>query len=188
MTPSVAAAILTAGVLMAPFASVGSVAAEGLRLTAPGITDGGTLPLAQVYNQNGCTGGNLSPAMSWTAPPAGTKAFAVTLFDKTARDGQGFWHWGLFDIPASARALKLNATYRQELPDGTKIGRNDFGYHGFSGACPPKGSGKHQYVLTVWAVPVSILTFPSGTEDATVGAWLKAHAIGKAEVTASYSR
>ena len=143
---------------------------------------GGKLPLAQVNSGHGCKGGNSPPALQWSAPPAGTKSFAVTMFDLTARKGAGFWHWALFDIASGKHDLDLN-----EVPEGSKAGRNDFGDAGYGGACPPVNES-HQYQLTVWALRDATIPFDAGSSDKEIGDFLKAHALGKAELTLYYKR
>ncbi len=143
---------------------------------------GGKLPLAQVNSGHGCKGGNSPPALQWSAPPAGTKSFAVTMFDLTARKGAGFWHWAVFDIPSGKHDLDLN-----EMPDGAKAGRNDFGDAGYGGACPP-ATETHQYQLAVWALRDPTIPFDAGSSDKEVGDFLKTHALGEAEVNLYYKR
>ena len=64
-------------------------------------------PLAQdfVFSGFGCTGGNQSPALSWSGAPQGTKSYAVALFDPDAMQGRGFWHWLMVNIPAGTTSL-----------------------------------------------------------------------------------
>ena len=73
------------------------------------LTAGGRLELRHVYNGFGCTGGNVSPALAWTGAPAGTKSFAVTVYDPDAPTGSGWWHWVMIDIPPSESALAAGA-------------------------------------------------------------------------------
>src|SRR6185437_706036 len=81
-------------------------AAAGSRLTlrSPDVTQGTPIALAHVYDRSGCHGGNISPALSWDHPPAGTRSFAVLMFDPDA-PGNGWWHWAVFDIPADVTSL-----------------------------------------------------------------------------------
>ena len=115
--------------------------AAGFSLDLPTIKVNGTLSDAQVFNGFGCTGKNISPAIKWSGAPSGTRSFAATLYDPDAPTGSGWWHWLVYDIPATANALPEHAgdADGKLLPAGAMQGRTDFGTSGFGGACPPQG-------------------------------------------------
>src|SRR5207342_588867 len=126
-------------------ASLGSQAA-GFALSSPTIKPNSKLTEAQVFNGFGCTGKNISPALKWSGAPAGTKSFAVTLYDPDAPTGSGWWHWVVYNIPASANELPegAGAPDGKGLPPGSVQGRTDFGAPAFGGACPPPGDRPHR--------------------------------------------
>src|SRR5215470_13241127 len=73
-----------------------SLAAEAtgmFNLRSTDIAPGSTIGAEHVYKGFGCSGGNRSPELVWSHPPAGTKSFAVTVFDPDAPTGKGWWHW-----------------------------------------------------------------------------------------------
>src|SRR6478752_371854 len=86
----------------------GAGLASEFKVEVPAFSDGG-LKLAQFAGVMGCTGGNVSPVVRWSGAPEGTKSFVVTLYDKDAPTGSGFWHWVVVDIPADATALDEGA-------------------------------------------------------------------------------
>ncbi|AVA21837.1 YbhB/YbcL family Raf kinase inhibitor-like protein [Rhizobium sp. LEGMi198b] len=163
--------------------------ASAFELASPDMKDSGTLKIEQVANVFGCKGGNVSPALSWKDAPEGTKSFVVTLYDPDAPTGSGWWHWTVFDIPASAKSLPSGAgsTGGTGLPSGAIQGRTDFGTSGFGGACPPPGPA-HRYKLTVTALKVDKLGLDSNASGALVGYMTQANALASASITATYGQ
>jgi Raf kinase inhibitor-like YbhB/YbcL family protein len=175
---------LLAGILAMLFAT----AAWAFELSSPDVMQGHALDRAQVYSGYGCNGGNLSPALSWKNAPAGTRSFAVTVYDPDAPTGSGWWHWVVYDIPATVSSLPAGAGVNAALPPGAKQGRNDFGAHAFGGACPPAGDKPHHYVFTVYALKIDKLDVPENASPALIGFTLHGNSLGKAQITATYSR
>ena len=85
------------GLLLAGVTCAG--AAHALTLTSPDIKPGARISDEQVANIMGCPGKNISPALSWSGAPKGTKSFALSVYDPDAPTGSGFWHWVVIDIP-----------------------------------------------------------------------------------------
>lgn len=73
------------------------------------------------------------------------------------------------------------------MPDGAIELINDYGVAGFGGACPPPGE-MHRYIFTVYALGVEALDLPATASNALAGFMINANAIGKAQITASYTR
>ena len=161
--------------------------AADFTLTSADIAPGQTLASAQVFQGFGCTGGNLAPQLSWHGAPAGTKSYAVTLYDPDAPTGSGWWHWSVFNVPASTTSLAAGTT-AATLPTGAVQGRNDYGDSAYGGACPPPGDQPHRYQLTVWALNVDKLPLDQHASGAMLGYMLNANALGKAQLTGLYGR
>ena len=182
---------VTRPLLTATLFGLGAVAqAAGFTLTSPTIKPNALLTEAQVFNGFGCTGKNVSPALSWRGAPAGTQSFAVTVYDPDAPTGSGWWHWVAFNIPAGTTELSEGAGTAdgKALPAGTVQGRTDFGAPGFGGACPPKGDKPHRYIFTVHALKTEKIEVPADASAALVGFMINANRIGKASFTALYGR
>lgn len=164
--------------------------AAGFTLSSPSLKAGGTLSLNEVFNGFGCTGNNISPALQWANAPAGTKSFAVTLYDPDAPTGSGWWHWVVFNIPAKAQGLPAGAgnAAGDGLPSPAQQGRTDFGSLGFGGACPPPGDKPHRYVFTLYALKVEKLDIPTEATAAFIGYNLIANSLGKTIFTVKYGR
>ena len=156
-----------------------------------------------LLNAFGCSGENLSPQISWTGVPAGTRSLALMVHDDDAPTGSGFWHWTVYDIPASASGLARGAGKAGALPPGARAGVNDFQHTGANGAdgayggpCPPAGEAAHHYVFTVYALAVehiaSAAGIPADGSPALYGfalaRGLGPAVLGKASVTFSYAR
>ncbi|MEQ1635125.1 MAG: YbhB/YbcL family Raf kinase inhibitor-like protein [Methylococcales bacterium] len=162
--------------------------AWAFELSSPDVAEGKSLNAAQVYKGFGCDGGNLSPALAWKDAPAGVRSFAVTIYDPDAPTGSGWWHWLVYNIPASTSALPAGAAVKTPLPRGARQGRNDFGEHNFGGACPPKNDKPHHYVFSVYALKVDKLDVPKAASAALIGFMLNNNSLGTAKLTATYSR
>ncbi len=161
--------------------------AQSFTLTSPDIADNRSLETRQVYQGFGCEGGNVSPALLWSHAPAGTKSFAITVYDPDAPTGSGWWHWTVFNLPATVNALPAAAS-ASTLPTGAVQGRSDYGTAQFGGACPPVGDKPHRYQFTVWALKVDKLPLDNQASGALVGYMLNANVLEKATLTPVYGR
>jgi Raf kinase inhibitor-like YbhB/YbcL family protein len=150
-------------------------------VTSSTFTNNGRIPLVMVFNQ--CHGSNRSPQLSWRNPPAGTRSYAIVMFDQTAN----FGHWGIYNIRASTTSLPENAGAA-----GNTFGiqtNNDFPLHGYDGPCPPPGLN-HRYVFTVYALDGNLYIsssamFPSNVEGLL---WtMEGHVLGQATITGFFS-
>jgi len=167
-----------------------AVQAAGFTLSSPTIKPGSMLTDAQVFKGFGCEGKNISPALKWSGAPSGTKSYAVTVYDPDAPTGSGWWHWVVYNIPASAAELPEGAggADGKGLPAGTAQGRTDFGAPGFGGACPPAGDKPHRYIFTVYALKTDKIDAPADASAALVGFMINANKLGKASFEAKYGR
>ncbi|MDR0217375.1 MAG: YbhB/YbcL family Raf kinase inhibitor-like protein [Enterobacteriaceae bacterium] len=148
------------------------------------------LQKAQEFNEFGGNGDNRSPALAWADAPAGTKSFAITVYDPDAPTGSGFWHWVAFDIPLEIQTLPADAgrSDGSKMPAGAIQSQNDYGHVGFGGACPPEGDKAHRYIFTVHAVAVEKLGVDSATTNAVTRFMLQANTLATASITGYYQR
>jgi Raf kinase inhibitor-like YbhB/YbcL family protein len=172
--------------------SAGTAHAQGMTLTSPDIKEGATIAKDQVFNGFGCFGVNISPELSWSGIPNGTKSLAVSIYDPDAPTGSGWWHWVVFNIPPGTTSLPKDAgdVKKKLMPKGAIQSRTDFGSDGYSGPCPPAGEKPHHYQITVFALDVDKL--PDANNDAApaalVGFDLHFHTLAKATLTGLYGR
>lgn len=143
---------------------------------------GGQLAPPHYANGGGYTGANQSPQLYWEHAPANTQAFAVTMHDLDAPTGSGFWHWVVFNLPATVHELPAGAgdPLRYLLPDGAVQSNSDMGVPGYVGAAPPTGPA-HRYLLTVYALS-HLLDLPTSATPALVGFTLHGATLAKASL------
>jgi len=164
--------------------------ASAFTLSTQGFGNGSTIPMIHVFNESGCAGGNHSPALSWSGEPAGTKSFAITMYDPDAPTGSGWWHWTVFNIPPTVHSLNAAAgdAGSAALPAGAVQGRTDFGFSHYGGPCPPVGDPAHHYEITVFALKVAKLPLNTQSSGALVGFTLHSNTLDKAQTVGTYGR
>lgn len=164
--------------------------AARFHLMSTDIAAGKSIGEAHVFNGFGCSGKNISPALRWHDAPAGTKSFALMVHDPDAPTGSGWWHWVVYNIPASATSLAAGAGTEdgKALPAGTVQGVTDFGVRGYGGPCPPAGTKPHRYFFRLHALKVDKLDLPPNATAAFVGYNVNGNTLAVAELMATYGR
>lgn len=189
---------------------VGIIAAVTSQAQTPAFTlsssdlASGTFTNKFVLNGFGCKGDNVSPALQWSNVPPGTKSLALQVYDPDAPTGSGFWHWAIYNIPASVSGLAQGAgNGAAALPPGAFGGNTDFmdtgatgGNGNYGGPCPPTGDKPHRYIFTLFALAVPQLEVAGGVpKTGTAGLFgfvlnkgVGPALLGKASFTATYGR
>ena len=134
--------------------------AAAFTLTSTAFTHRGVLPV-----EHTCDGAGVSAPLVWSGAPAGTRSFALTLFDPEGRVPHGFVHWVAYDIPATVTAIPSGKYNGDTLPCGGINGNDGNGHRGFTPSCPPAGP-PHAYVFTLYALDVPSLNLPPGATRA----------------------
>ena len=138
-------------------------------------------PMQPAQYGSDASGGNVSPQLSWSEAPAGTKSFAVTMYDPDAPTGSGFWHWAVMNLPATVTSLPPGAgSEGGTLPAGAVMLPNEYRQHAYTGPAVPQGNGVHRYFLVVHAVDVPKLEIDPGSTPAILGFTLHFHTLGRA--------
>ena len=122
------------------------IAAASMLLTSSDFSSGGTIPKS--FMATDCGGHNRTPALAWSDPPLSVRSFALVVHDPDAPVPGGFYHWVVYDIPASARGIGGTA------PPAGRQGRSTTGKSGYYGPCPPPGPA-HHYIFTLYALDVA---------------------------------
>lgn len=163
-------------------ASTTSFAKSAFTLSSPDIAPNQAFAQKHMLNMMGCTGENISPAFNWSGAPAGTKSFVLTMYDKDADTGSGWWHWVVYNIPASNNGMTQGT-----IPQGALEGKGDGGAAHYGGPCPPMGQ-KHNYVYTLHALSVDKLQVPADASPAMIGMMSAMNRLGKASFTVKVGR
>lgn len=155
-------------------------APSDMQLTSDAFRNGGQIPARHTGD-----GDDVSPALSWSKPPANTKSFAVICHDPDAPlvspgGTYGFVHWVLYGLPADVTALDENT--------GAGIsGKNDFGNSGYGGPMPPQGHGVHNYFFWILALDEEI-DMPAGLSMWELLRKVEPHIIGMNRLVGQYRR
>ena len=123
-----------------------------LTLICKAYKDGASVPERSIHTSVG--GKNISPGFQWNDAPAGTKTFCFSIVDPhpVARN----WvHWLVVNIPGATTELPEGAS-RRAMPAGTVELVNGYGESGYGGPAPPKGTGPHPYIATIYALSTSV--------------------------------
>jgi Raf kinase inhibitor-like YbhB/YbcL family protein len=124
-----------------------------------------------------------SPELSWSTPPDGTQSFVLIVFDKDSPFGFKFTHWVLYDIASDKRELPENTPKQDQLPDGSRQGKNDYDRIGYVGPCPPRGT--HHYIFTLYALDTK-LNLPPGAPKKQVMKAMSGHVLANGELVGRF--
>lgn len=135
-----------------------------------------------------CEGNDVSPPLSWSGAPAGTKSFALIVSDPDAPDPkaprQTWTHWVLFNVPATLTALP-EGVKPKTLAKEIGTGRNDFGHTEWGGPCPP--IGRHRYFFKLYALDTTLdASARLSREELEVR--IKDHVLASAELMGTYEK
>lgn len=149
-------------------------------ISSPSFSNGGKIPTRFT-----CDGTDVSPELTWTAPPTGTQSFTLIADDPDAPVGT-WTHWVLFNLPAHTTALPEGVTKVDEVPSGGRQGRNDFRKIGYGGPCPPPGK-PHRYFFKLYALD-KMLNLTPGARKQDVEQAMQGHILANAELMGTYQR
>ncbi len=129
-------------------------------------------------------GRDISPAISWSGAPQGTKSFALICHDPDAPNGN--WvHWVVYNVPPATTALPQGAG-SQGAGRGFKQGTNSFRKQGWGGPAPPPGK-PHRYVFDVYALNTVLGDLRSPRDDQLKAA-MNGHVLAAGQIMGVYQR
>jgi Raf kinase inhibitor-like YbhB/YbcL family protein len=149
-------------------------AAMSLEIKSDAFGNGQSIPA-----KYSCIGKNISPALTWSDPPAGTQSFALIVDDPDAP--MGTWvHWVLYNIPSTTTSLEESAA-----TSAVAVGKNSSGNMRYDGPCPP--SGTHRYYFKLYALDVTLDLSPGASKEQLLTA-MKGHILAQGELMGTFSK
>jgi len=159
--------------------------AQGARPMAFSISSESFQNGSEIPKKFTCDGADVSPELSWTAPPSGTQSLALIADDPDAPAGT-WTHWVLFNMPPATTNLAEAVNKVDELPGGARQGRNDFRKIGYNGPCPPPGKA-HRYFFKLYALNTT-LQLNAGSSKQELEKAMQGHIADKTELMGTYKR
>lgn len=140
---------------------------------------------ARIASKYTCDAQDVSPGLSWSDSPSGTRSFVLICSDPDA-PFKPWTHWVIFNIPADKSSLPEGVKKEAMLGDGSIQGINDFGKAGYGGPCPPAGK-PHRYFFTLYCLDITLdSNEKSGKDD--VLRQIKGHVLEEAQTYVVYGR
>ena len=202
-----------------------------MKLTSTSIADNQKIPGEFAFcvadpAHHVCLGSNKNPQLAWSDAPAGTQSFAIICHDPDVpskgddvnQEGRSvpaalprvdFFHWVLFDLPASLKEIRQGEFSNDVTPRGkpgpaaphsARQGINDYtgwfngdndmrgDYYGYDGPCPPWNDEiRHRYVFTLFALDVAKLPVDGKLTGQQVRDAMQGHILGQASLTGIYT-
>ena len=157
---------------------------SNMEITSTAFKDGEKIPIQ--YVMPGAGGKNISVPLSWKNAPSGTKSFALSMVDPHPV-AQNWVHWLVVNLPANVTSLEEGVSGKK-MPPGSVELKNSFGDIGYGGPQPPKGTGDHPYVFTLYALKVEKLDLGASTSLSAFKKALEGMTLGSATITGKYGR
>src|SRR4249920_2384766 len=171
--------LLAASALTLAFAA-SAAAADPFTVTSTTFKDGQLMPRKvanNLSNNPNCVGENVSPQLSWSSAPEGTKSFALLMEDPEGRGGAGVHHWVAYGIPASVTSFAEGEVSKPS--DKYVGGKSTQGVGNYSGPCTPPGS-PHHYTFMIISTDLDAKELPPGLTLPELQAKLDKHVKGAA--------
>ena len=174
--------------LLAAGCAPGANAQGVFTLSSTGFKDGERLATKFAGNAKSnpdCVGENVSPALSWANPPAGTKSYALLMFDIDGRPPGGVNHWVAYGIPLSVTGFAES----EAAKPGEKYvgGESTMKLPSYFGPCTPPGP-PHHYVFTLMATDLEPAALKAGMSREELLKALDGHAKAATSLVGTFSK
>jgi Raf kinase inhibitor-like YbhB/YbcL family protein len=124
-------------------------APESFTLTSPAFYHGTPIPQR---HRGRLFGANISPALAWTTPPAGTAELVLIVQDPDVPFGKPATHALTLGIDPALHAIPENGLTQPSPIGGLKHGKGALGHRGWAGPMPIPSHGPHSYVFQLFAL------------------------------------
>ncbi len=148
------------------------------------VTSGAFRQEGMIPSKYTCDGADVSPPLSWSKPPAGTRSLALISDDPDA-PGRTWVHWVVYNIPPGTTSLPEGVPRNEKILGDALQGKNDFGRVGYGGPCPPGGT--HRYFFKLYALD-AVLDLRSGATKNDVLSAMEGHVLAQGELMGKYKR
>lgn len=174
-------ALLAAGAVCE--AGEGGESRIAFAIQSPSFSHRGEIP--RLYT---CEGRDVSPPLSWSTPPDGTRSLVLIVDDPDAPDPKAprrTWvHWVVYNLPPTAAGLPEGVD-EGALPAGARLGTNDWRRRRYGGPCPP--IGRHRYFHKLYALDTAIADLRAPTK-AELERAMEGHVLARAELVGTYQK
>ena len=157
---------------------------EAMEISSSAFKDGEKIPIQ--YVMPGAGGKNISIPLTWKNVPVGTKSFCLSIVDPHPV-AQNWVHWLVIHIPSQVTSIEEGAS-KKKMPKGSVELKNSWGDIGYGGPQPPKGTGDHPYVVTLYVLNVEKLDLGANTSLPAFKKAIEGKVIGSASITGKYGR
>jgi Raf kinase inhibitor-like YbhB/YbcL family protein len=148
---------------------------ESLEIVSAVFRDGNPIP-----PQYTCKGQNVNPPINILNAPKATQSITLIMHDPDATSGD-FLHWLVWDIPPGTENISVNS-----VPIGARQGANGAGQTGYTGPCPPQGTGTHRYLFDFYALDTT-LDLPDNAKQEDVIQAQKGHVLAHAVLMGTFA-
>ena len=140
-----------------------------IELTSTAFSEGERVPVKYTGD-----GEDVSPPLSWSGLPEGTRELALICDDPDAPTAEPWVHWVIYKIPAELGGLPegVAKTPRLAEPGGGLQGKNSWPSGqtiGYRGPAPPPGHGVHRWTApafpTDWRLTLSDIVYAIAHDD-----------------------
>lgn len=159
--------------------------ASNFKIRSTAFASGEAIP-----ERHTCEGEDVSPPLSWTAPPEGTQSLALIVDDPDAPGPQAFVHWLLFNLPPDQENLPEDLDPDTQFADQGPppvYGTNSFGDAAYGPPCPPPGDDPHGYSFRLYALDTTLDLGEGVSKEQLTGA-MEGHILAEADLVGTYQR